>query len=95
MERLAKQPPTADELATIKKQVKTQVVYASDGVAILGFTLGSFEVASSYKDYLAIQDKVSGVSAEDVQRVAATYLTEMNSTTGWFIPTAGQGGQDE
>ncbi len=90
--KLAQEPPTAEELATVKKQVRTQVVYSDDGVANLGFTLGEFEIASSYKDYLSIMDKVSHVSAEDVQRVAATYLTELNRTVGWFIPTNGQGG---
>jgi zinc protease len=99
--KLMKEPPSSDELAMVKKQVRTQVVYGDDGVANLGFTLGEFEVASSYKDYLTITDKVDGVTAADVQRVAATYLTELNRTVGWFIPTgdqtagSDQGGQDE
>jgi predicted Zn-dependent peptidase len=95
LEKAAQEPPTAAELATIHKQVKTQVVYSGDGVANLGFTLGAFEVASSYKDYLSMLDKVSHVTAEDVQRVAAMYLTELNRTVGWFIPTGGEGGDDE
>jgi zinc protease len=93
--RLAQEPPTAEELATVAKQVRTQVVYSDDGVANLGFTLGEFEIASSYKDYLSIVDHVGRVSAADVQRVAATYLTELNRTVGWFIPSNGQGGQNE
>ena len=87
VEKLARTPPAAEELATVRKQVRTQVAYTGDGVANLGFNLGAFEVASSYHDYLAMIDNVGRVTAEDVQRVAATYLTEMNRTVGWFIPT--------
>lgn len=95
LEKLTREPPKAEELATVKKQMRTQVVYSDDGVVNLGFTLGEFEVASSYRDYLSIMDRVSTVTAEDVQRVATTYLNELNRTVGWFIPTNGQGGRDE
>jgi zinc protease len=91
LDRLTKEPPTAEEMAIVGKQVKTQVVYASDGVANLGFSLGAFEIASSYKDYLAILDHVGRVTPDDVQRVAATYFSELNRTIGWFIPTGGEG----
>jgi zinc protease len=93
LDKLASEPPTAEEMATIRKQVRTQVVYSDDGVANLGFTLGTFEMASSYKDYLDILENVNRVTAEDVQRVAKTYLTEMNRTVGWFIPSPDEGGQ--
>ena len=95
IEKLVHTPPAADEMATVRKQVRTQVAYASDGVANLGFNLGAFEVASSYHDYLAMIDNVGRVTAEDVQRVAATYLTEMNRTVGWFVPSDDGGGPHE
>ncbi len=95
VDKLVKEPPTADELATVNKQVRTQVVYAGDGVANLGSALGAFEVASSYKDFLRMTDNVKKVTAEDVQRVAAAYLTETNRTVGWFIPTGDEGGPHE
>lgn len=91
LERIAKEPPTDEELASIRKQVRTQVVYSGDGVANLGSTLGSFEIASSYRDFYALLDKVSSVTAGDVQRVAAAYLRETNRTVGWFTPTDGEG----
>lgn len=91
LDTLVHEPPTAEEMATVRKQVRTQVVYSGDGVANLGFNLGEFEIASSYHNYLAMLDKVSAVTADDVQRVAAAYLTEMNRTVGWFVPTDGDG----
>jgi zinc protease len=95
LDKLAKEPPTAEEMATVRKQVKTQVVYSGDGVANLGFTLGEFEIASTYGDCLSMLDKVSAVTPEDVQRVASTYFSELNRTVGWFIPTGDGGGTDE
>lgn len=93
LERLATEPPGGDEMVAIRKQIKTQVVYAGDGVANLGFSLGAFEIASSYGDYLAIMEKTDSVKPEDVQRVARAYLTEANRTVGWFVPTdAGRAG---
>jgi zinc protease len=95
VEKLVKEPPTADELARVNKQVRTQVVYVGDGVANLGSALGAFEVASSYKDFLTMMGSVEKVTAEDVQRVAAAYLTETNRTVGWFVPTGDGGGPHE
>jgi zinc protease len=92
LSRLCKEPPSREEMATVQKQVKTQVIYAADGVANLGYSLGAFEIVSSYRDYLNMLDSVGRVTPEDVQRVAATYLTELNRTVGWFVPTDEHGG---
>ncbi len=86
LDRLASEAPAADEMASIRKQVRTQAVYSGDGVANLGSILGSFEIAGSYRDFISMLDRVSAVSADDVQRVAARYLTEQNRTVGWFVP---------
>jgi zinc protease len=91
LEKLTREPPTEEELAKVRKQIKAQVVYGSAAVAGVGFELGQHETASTYRDYLSLLDRVSRVTAEDVQRVAATYLTELNRTVGWFIPTNGGG----
>lgn len=91
LNRVVTEPPTESELASIRKQVKTQVVYSGDGVANLGSLLGSLEMASSYRDYFALLDRVSSVTAEDVQRVAAAYLRETNRTVGYFVPTGSEG----
>jgi hypothetical protein len=32
---------------------------------------------------------VMRVDGEDLQRVAASYLTDRNLTVGWFVPEAG------
>lgn len=94
IERIVKEPPSHAELETVKKQVKTQTVYAGDGVANLGYTAGLFEIASSYRMLTSLAEKVGEVKPEDVQRVAAAYLTGLNRTVGWFIPSEPGGGGD-
>ena len=43
-------------------------------------------------DFAQIGRSIQAKTAADVQRVARQYLVEDRSTTGWFIPLAGEGG---
>jgi len=87
VEKIIREPISERELVTVLKQIKAQLVYASDGVANLGYVLGLFETVATYRLYLTFLDNISKVRPADVQRVAATYLTETNRTVGTFIPT--------
>jgi zinc protease len=76
------------ELAKVLKQVKAQFVYAGDGVINLAYWLGMLEMVTSHQDYDLFLDRLAAVTQDDVQRVAAHYLTSTNRTVGWFVPTA-------
>ena len=81
------------EVAIAKKQVRAQLAYASEGVTNQGYWLGSLETVDSYKTFDSLLDRVEEVQAEDVHRVAQSFLTKDKRTVGWFIPTAeGSGG---
>jgi zinc protease len=49
--------------------------------------LGYLESISSADAYDEALDKLAAVTPADVQRVARAYLTPINRTAGWFIPT--------
>ncbi len=54
-----------------------------------GMLLGTYEMAGDWRwidDYLP---KVQAVTAEDVKRVAQTYLGESNRAIGTLVPAAG------
>jgi zinc protease len=86
VDKVARKPVTAKELATVIKQFKAQFVYANDGVSNLGYWLGFLETIASYKMWDTFFENIQKVTAADVQRVAAKYLTETNRTVGWFVP---------
>lgn len=90
LEKIATKPVTDQELAQVIKQVKSQFVYATDGVMNLGYWLGQWEITDSYKRYATFLDDLVQVKKSDVMRVAAKYFAETNRTVGWFIPTNGK-----
>jgi len=91
LDKMVNKPVTDAELAKVVKQVKSQFVYATDGVMNMGYWLGLLEIVASYKMYDAFLDSITRVTKADVQRVAQTYLMPTNRTVGWFVPANGKG----
>jgi zinc protease len=87
LERLATKSIRDDEFKKVLKQTRAQYVYAEDGVSNHGYRLGMLEVVASHKLYDTFLENLEKVSEQDIQRVAAKYLAEMNRTVGWFMPT--------
>jgi len=91
LDKIAKKAITDAELAKVVKQVKSQFVYATDGVMNMGYWLGLLEIVASYKMYDEFLANIMRVTKADVQRVAQKYLTPTNRTVGWFVPVTGKG----
>jgi zinc protease len=75
------------ELEKAVRQSRAQFVYSTDSASSQAFMLGYLETiftADMYDDFL---DNLSRVTADDVRRVARSYLADRNRTVGWFIPT--------
>ena len=90
LERIQKDGVAADELERTKRQLYAQVVYSLEGVTNQGFALGFMDlVAGDASAWETFPTSLQRVTAEDVQRVATTYLTERSRTVGWFEPTTG------
>lgn len=81
-----------DELARALKQVKAQYVYSGEGVTNQAFWLGQMEIVDSYRRADGLIDEIEQVTADDVRRVASTYLVPENRTVGWLLPSGDGGG---
>ncbi len=89
LERLAREPVPAEELAKVKKQAKAQFVFAQDGVFRTALSLGAFAIVDGPEAFLRLLERLDQVDAEDVMRAAATYFTRQRRTVGWYLPSPG------
>lgn len=90
IEALQESPPTKEELARAKAQIESSFIFSQDSMFYRALILGTYELAGDWRkadDYLP---GIRKVTAEDVQRVAQTWLTEKNRTTGTLLPETPQ-----
>ncbi|MBC8074720.1 MAG: insulinase family protein, partial [Chloroflexales bacterium] len=94
VETIGREGISKQELAKVLKQVRAQVAYGTESVTNQALQLGMWEVLDSYTRVDTLLDELAAVTADDVQRVAQTYLTERRRTVGHFIPEGetGRGG---
>jgi len=91
IERLKREPVTAQELARAKKQVEASFIYAKDSIRSLAQQLGYFNTVASYTYLDTYVERIRAITAADVQRIAAKYLVEDQRTVGWYDPIAAAG----
>lgn len=75
-------------------KLKAQTILARDGSGRIAGQLNEAIAAGDWTDYVTGTEKLAKVTAEDVKRVAATYLLENQSTTGYFVAETGAGMAD-
>lgn len=75
-----------DELDRARRQLRARMVFENDSVTNVAHQLGFFETVASLSTYASLPRLMSEVTAEDVDRVARTYLAPHNRTVGWFEP---------
>jgi len=99
IEKIKSEPVTERELERVKNQLDANMIRS------LGSNIGiAFQVALGqlyYGDYRATfrsLDRIKKVTAEDIQRVAKSYLTAKNRTVGWRVQIEEQkkeGGEEQ
>lgn len=77
-----------DELQKAIKQTKAQFAYSGESVTYQGYWLGFSEVVASIDWFDGWLDRLSAVTAADVQRVAQQYFTPERQTIGWYLPNS-------
>jgi len=86
IDRLSREPVTDAELGRARKQARVDLVLRCDRVSARGALVGELEATVGWRyldDYLS---RLAAVEAEDVRRVAATYLVPRGRTVGHFRP---------
>ncbi|HEY9774740.1 MAG TPA: pitrilysin family protein [Planktothrix sp.] len=84
--KLASEPPSADELRRAKSANRKSTALAAADPMSMANQLAEAESVSDWSFYVDYDDNFEAVSAEGVQRVAATYFDENNRTVGYFLP---------
>jgi zinc protease len=88
VERLRDALVTDVELRRAKKQVEAAFLFSRDSIQSLVQQLGYYETVDSWRYLEDYPERVRGVTAEDVRRVAREYLVADARTVGWFDPPA-------
>jgi zinc protease len=91
IERIRREPVSAEELAKAVKQARALFAYGAESVTNQGYWLGHTELFDSYRWFDGYLDRLAEVSVADVQRVAQKYLAQTNRTVGTFVPDADAG----
>ena len=89
IERVQEEGVSAEELQKAMKQVRAHFVYGAQSITNQARWLGFAETVTSQEWLASYLDKVAAVTAEDVQRVAQTYLRRDQATVGWYVATKG------
>lgn len=84
------EPAGEAELTRVRRQAQAQFVYLLDGVFRRSLALGAFAVASRPEALFTLPEAVARVTAEEVRRVARTYLVPQRRTVGLFLPDGGR-----
>jgi zinc protease len=74
------------DLTKAKNGIEARFIFAQDSMFYQGLLLGQYESSASWRDLDNYLAKVRAVTAEDIKRVAALYLTPSNRTVGTLEP---------
>ena len=75
-----------EELQRAKSQINAETAFTRDGTYSVASNLNEAIALGDWTYYTTFLEKIKNVSIDDIQRVTNTYLTEDQSTTGFFIP---------
>lgn len=90
IKRLQDSPPPAGEVARAMKQARALFAYGSESISNQAFWMGYTEMFATYAWFTDYLENLAGVTPEDVQRVAQTYLRPQNRVLGVYIPTGNE-----
>lgn len=88
LESLGGNPITEDEVKAALRRFDNAFEEYFTNVNAVGMGLSDYQVAGDWRLLFVTRDAIAKVTAEDVNRVAKTYLRPSNRTLGRFIPTS-------
>ncbi len=84
---VAKNGVTQAEVDRIKQQILKQRELSAANSGRIGMELSEWAAQGDWRLYFVHRDRIEKVTAAEVSKAAAKYLTPDNSTVGLFIPT--------
>jgi len=88
IDAVATSPVTKEEVERARTEILKNIDLTLNSADRVGLELSEWIGAGDWRLFFLNRDRVKKLTAEDVQRVAATYLKPSNRTVGLFIPTA-------
>ncbi|HET9533270.1 MAG TPA: pitrilysin family protein [Blastocatellia bacterium] len=88
VERFTATPPTKEEVERARTQLLKDIELNLNASDRIGVELSEWIGMGDWRLLFLHRDRLRKVTAEEVQRVAASYLKSSNRTLGLFIPTA-------
>jgi zinc protease len=90
IQRVKDEKVTKEEITRAMKQARALFAYGSDNITNQAFWLGYAEMFADYGWFQTYLDKLSAVTAKDVQRVAREYLKPQSRVVGTYVPLDGK-----
>jgi zinc protease len=86
VKRIQDEPVSSEEISRAIKQARALFAYHSENITSQAAWLGHAEMFSTYDWFLNYLDRLSNVTASDIQKAAQKYLQEQNRIVGSYIP---------
>lgn len=87
VEDFVNNPPTKEELERARTSILKNIELTLNSVERVGLQLSEWQAAGDWRLLFLHRDRIKDVTADDVVRVAKTYLKTSNRTVGLFVPT--------
>lgn len=84
--RVREEKVSKEEIRRAIKQARALFAYGSDNITNQGFWLGYSEMFADYGWFQTYLEKLSSVTAKDIQRVANEYFRPQHRVVGTYLP---------
>ncbi|HET9911500.1 MAG TPA: pitrilysin family protein [Anaerolineales bacterium] len=90
IQRVKDEKVTREEITRAIKQARALFAYGSENITNQAFWLGYAEMFANYNWFETYLDKLSAVTAKDIQRVANEYFKPQSRVIGTYVPLDGK-----
>ncbi len=85
IDALVAEPPSAEELATARRQLLDELVFDLETTEDAAHQLAFFAGLDALDVLLELPDRLTAVTAAEISRVAGRYLRPNQRTIGWYL----------
>ncbi|MGZ8901194.1 MAG: M16 family metallopeptidase [Limisphaerales bacterium] len=90
IQRVKDEKVTKEEITRAIKQARALFAYGTDNITNQAFWLGYAEMFAEYNWFQTYLDRLSAVTAKDIQRVANEYFKPQSRVVGTYVPLEGK-----